>query len=241
VSGVFLAQELQSASYRGVFRPMSSEAVRGSGRRGGSAPVARSFNSERLLVKSGKVLLIDQFMLSNQQFVSLFENATEDEFLPALSQAATAYGGLVESVEPGEYLVFRDPFQSTMVVCSHLSCPILGDVPQGELSLELLVPKKEYFRPIGRVFVDTRCLVFVDAIELRGGELLGAYSRARATGDEKRARDLVRESGGAVRYGFNQLGDELAVFRRADDDCLALWPDIVEGVQAEDEAIEAEF
>ena len=55
--------------------------------------------------------------------------------------------------------------------------------------------------------------------------------------------DLLRDNGGAVRYGFNRYGDELGIFSLAgNDDVLALWPTVVDAEVGQTQAagVEAE-
>ena len=47
-------------------------------------------------------------------------------------------------------------------------------------------------------------------------------------GQDKACRDLLRDNGGAVRYGFRRDGDELVVFQVPGADIICLWPKNIE-------------
>jgi len=90
---------------------------------------------------------------------------------------------------------------------------------------EQVSESKEDFEASGRVFVNTGCTCFFDAEQLVKGEMLEKFRKARSGDDLKASRDVLRSSGGAVRYGFNRLGDELGVFLNSKKNILALWPE----------------
>ena len=50
----------------------------------------------------------------------------------------------------------------------------------------------------------------------------------------KACRDLLRDNGGAVRYGFQREGDELGIYTIPDENVICLWPDLKEEVGAGD-------
>ena len=91
-----------------------------------------------------------------------------------------------------------------------------------------LSDKRGNLRAISQIYVDTRCLVIVDAKLLADKSQLDEYQELRKSSKDKPARDLIRSYGGAVRYGFNRYGDELGVFRFSESNILALWPDIAD-------------
>lgn len=76
---------------------------------------------------------------------------------------------------------------------------------------------------LGRIFIETRCLVFIDAHHLRDPDLIHRYKELRDLRDDKAARDLLREYGAAVRYGFNRRGDNLGIFKLGQPDSFGLW------------------
>jgi hypothetical protein len=81
---------------------------------------------------------------------------------------------------------------------------------------------------VGYVLVDTRCLAMVDRELLDDSGLLEKYQQLWTTGQDKACRDLLRDNGGAVRYGFGRYGDELGVYLSEEDGVVCLWPDLAE-------------
>jgi hypothetical protein len=191
----------------------------GNNRRGGGyrnndpRAAAHSGNRrERISVESGHLVLIDQFMLANPQFI--------DEFMDRIDQDGKAkdelimeFGGTVVELTPGTYRIERDPYAYTIVIHPE------GDAPETKELPEIAT------KNTGTVFVDTRCLAMVDRELLDDGGLLDKYSQLWASGQEKACRDLLRDNGGAVRYGFRRYGDELGVHQVPKRDIVCLWPD----------------
>lgn len=170
---------------------------------------------ERIAVESGHLVLIDQFMLANPQLIEKLETVIDRD--PAeKDEIIREYGGVVASLPPGTYRIERDPFALSIIVHPEGYSPN----PEGlhERATEGL----------GHVFVDTRCLAMVDRELLDDGSLLEKYQQLWNTGQDKACRDLLRDNGGAVRYGFGRYGDELAVYFEPEDGVLCLWPDVVE-------------
>jgi hypothetical protein len=66
--------------------------------------------------------------------------------------------------------------------------------------------------------------------------LLDKYSQLWADNQEKACRDLLRDNGGAVRYGFGRFGDELGVYVNNETAVVALWPDNRAELAAAEEA-----
>lgn len=153
---------------------------------------------ERLEITSGKVLIIDQFMPANLQFVSLI-SSNESE----LASAAKKYGGCVFSLPNGIYQVWREPLKAEM--------GLRLNAQQGK-KLEDTLDSTQVLQ-IGTVQVDTKCLVFIDAEKLQDKPLITKYKDFRSKLMEKEARDLLRESGGAVRYGFSRKSECLGVYK----------------------------
>ncbi|MCC6221333.1 MAG: hypothetical protein IT291_08855 [Deltaproteobacteria bacterium] len=189
---------------------------------------------DELRVSSGYVVLIDQFMLGNSQFatpaLSLLrsERSVRDISLD-FKDLVERYGGCLIELSPGLYRIFRDPEKMLMVMYSKFQGEAPGlDESFDELRIEEMAQSKRGVRTLGRVFVDTRCLVFVDVDLIRDEELLARYKLLRDGRRDKDARDFLRARGAVVRYGFQRLGDELGVFHMSEPRCIALWPDVVE-------------
>jgi len=173
---------------------------------------------EELVINSGSMLVIDQYMLGNPQFVEKLEFG--EGFSKSVGDAARLFGGAVISVGNGNYQVARDSQES-------LICLSQGgeNIKEREHSPAL---EKAGFESVGRVFVDTRCVVFADTDLLNDQSLLQQYRKSREESGEKSARDLLRSKGASVKYGFNRFGDELGIFHNSSTGSVALWPDVVE-------------
>jgi hypothetical protein len=166
---------------------------------------------ERIAIESGDLVLIDQFMLANPQFIDRFAGIV-DEDAEVKNQVIRDYGGKVITVSRGTYRIERDPFAYTIVVHPE------GDSPD---AAELVADASE---ELGEVNIDTRCLAMLDRELLDDTSLLERYQQLWFTGQDKACRDLLRDNGGAVRYGFKRDGDELAVFQIPGEDVICLWP-----------------
>ena len=167
---------------------------------------------ERIAIESGFLVLIDQFMLANPEFVDRLAGA--DDSNPDLKDdIVSEFGGVVIALQPGTYRIDRDPFQYVIVV--H---------PEGEEVHEPKAIVDEATESRGEVFVDTRCLAMIDRELLDDTELLQKYQELWFSGQDKACRDLLRDNGGAVRYGFQRYGDELEVKSVADRDIVCLVP-----------------
>ena len=176
---------------------------------------------ERIAVESGDLVLIDQFMLANPQFIERMA-AIVDESADVKSTLIQEYGGRVISVTCGTYRIERDPFAYTIVV--H---------PEGD-STEAPEVVKDATETLGEINVDTRCLAMLDRELLDDTSLLERYQQLWFSGQDKACRDLLRDNGGAVRYGFRRDGDELGIFQVPGEDIICLWPKNMERVQAEE-------
>ena len=166
---------------------------------------------ERIAIESGDLVLIDQFMLANPQFIEKMA-AVLDEAAEVKNEVIREYGGKVISVTRGTYRIDRDPFAYTIVV--H---------PEGD-SVEASELVKDATSELGEVNIDTRCLAMLDRELLDDNSLLERYQQLWFGGQDKACRDLLRDNGGAVRYGFRRDGDELAVFQVPGEDIICLWP-----------------
>ena len=185
---------------------------------------------ERLNVSSGYLLVIDQFMPSNKQFLSMLpevDASDPDGWVRAnaarIREAAEQYGGVLLELTAGSWGVLRDPNESLFILARIESDDEEHDLAQAK---QAAMEARGNMAATGRVFVDTRCVIFVDARALADRVLLQEYGEMRSSGNDKGARDRIRECGAAVRYGFNRNGDELGVFKV--DGVIALWPDVVE-------------
>jgi hypothetical protein len=156
-------------------------------------------------------VLIDQFMLANQQFIEKMA-AIIDEDTQVKNQLIREYGGKVISVSRGTYRIERDPFAYTIVVHPEGETPEAADIV------------KDATEQLGEVNIDTRCLAMLDRELLDDNSLLERYQQLWFTGQDKACRDLLRDNGGAVRYGFRRDGDELGVYQIPGEDVICLWP-----------------
>lgn len=172
---------------------------------------------ERISIESGDLVLIDQFMLANGQFIEKMASIL-DEAAEVKNQAIREYGGKVISVARGTYRIERDPFAYTIVV--H---------PEGD-SFGPAEAVKEATDLLGEVNIDTRCLAMLDRELLDDNALLERYQQLWFSGQDKTARDLLRDNGGAVRYGFRRDGDELGVYQVPGEDVICLWPKNMEAM-----------
>ena len=200
----------------------------GRGRRGGYHGKGRGRHSsnsgnqrERIQVESGFLVLIDQFMLANPQFLdNLRENIDADfEVKNALIRD---YGGTVVEVEPNVYRIERDPYAFNIVIHQDGDRPDVKDLMDNASD------------NVGHVFIDTRCLAMFDRELLDDTDLLEKYKGLWFGGQDKACRDLLRDNGGAVRYGFRRHGDELGVYN-VGENIVALWPDISESTESDGE------
>jgi len=184
-----------------------------------SAP--RSLNHEVVKISSGRLLLIDQFMLSNSQFIDAVGEALKAKDDEGLLKSIRRFGGDLLSVDSGELKVYRDPAQLLLFVSSR------EFENSDEVVSAISTQREEGIVATSHIFIDTRCLVFVDVDFLSKKEVASEYAELRDS-DDKAARDFIRSNGGAVRYGFNRLGDELGVFKLTPggETIYCLWPDL---------------
>lgn len=156
-------------------------------------------------------------MLANGQFIEKMA-AIVDEDAEVKNNVIREYGGKVISVTRGTYRIERDPFAYTIVV--H---------PEGD-ALPATDAVKEASELLGEVNIDTRCLAMLDRELLDDNSLLERYQQLWFSGQDKTARDLLRDNGGAVRYGFRRDGDELGVYQIPGEDVICLWPKNMEAM-----------
>jgi len=178
---------------------------------------------ESLKVHSGQILIIDQFMFANGQFDAALavEGADNPPYsLGILQSVAKNYGGSIIELEKGNYIVER-----------FLSDSVITISPEGSKegsAIDKLSKNKDDFEIVGSVLIDTRCVALIDAEVACSKDNLDDYRKKRDKGGDKAGRDLIRNLGGAVRYGFNRLGDEFGIFFNSKENILALWPDVIE-------------
>ncbi len=183
-----------------------------------SAGAGETSSSEPLDITSGKVAIIDHFMLSNNQFLSLLSG---DEAV-GIDEALNTYGGCELELTPGHYRVIRNPYLQAIVICTAEGNSEWYDLSNSEC-IGKIMGRKENMTKVGEAFIDTRCLALFDSDLLGNGELLSQYKALRENGRDKPARDFLRENGAAVRYGFGKLGDELEI-HRLNEQIIAMWP-----------------
>ncbi len=191
---------------------------RGEGRHGRRHPrqSAESGNQrERIAIESGDLVLIDQFMLANPQFIEKMGRVI-DEDTEVKNEVIREYGGKVLNVTRGTYRIERDPFAYTIVVHPEGDAPDAADIV------------KDATENLGEVNIDTRCLAMLDRELLDDNSLLERYQQLWFSGQDKACRDLLRDNGGAVRYGFRRDGDELGIYQVPGEDIICLWPRNIE-------------
>jgi hypothetical protein len=160
-------------------------------------------------------------MLANPQFIEKMAAAI-DESAEVKSEVISEYGGRVISVTCGTYRIERDPFAYTIIV--H---------PEGDAVDSSAEVVKDATSTIGEINVDTRCLAMLDRELLDDSSLLERYQQLWFSGQDKACRDLLRDNGGAVRYGFRRDGDELGIYQVPGEDVICLWPKNIEEMKAE--------
>jgi hypothetical protein len=160
--------------------------------------------NERLEVISGSVVVIDHFMPACPSFRKAITER-------GLTCAVVEFGGIQAPLVNGSYSVLRNPYSKQMLVC-----------PLGSAGEDFTLSTDKY-EPLGSVYVDTRCLIILDTQILGDPALLDQYRELWIDGSEgqKRARDLIRSKGGAVRYGFSRGSDVITA--ASDSERLALW------------------
>jgi len=170
---------------------------------------------ERIAVESGQLVLIDQFMLANPQFIDKLIEIIDDDS-GRKTDLIKFFGGQVVTLTPGTYRIERDPFAQSIIIHPEDSSP----------EVEALAEQAN--SSLGHVFVDTRCVAMVDRELLDDSSLLQKYQQLWFSGQDKACRDLLRDNGGAVRYGFHREGDELGVYSIPEEDIVFLWSDVFE-------------
>ena len=183
------------------------------GRYGRSRPAHKSGNlRERIAIESGYLVLIDQFMLANPQFhkqiSKLVDSGPEEK-----DAVIRKYGGAVVEVEPGNYRILRNPYSLKIII--HKSSE--EDIDPEEIAANATSEQ-------GDIYIDTRCLAMIDRELLDDIQLLEKYQQLWFADEEKACRDLLRDNGGAVRYGFQRFGDELKVSLLPGENTVCIMP-----------------
>ena len=148
-------------------------------------------------------------MLANPQFIEKL-NELLDEAPAKKDDLIRHFGGEVVTLEPGIYRIERDPYRSSIVIHQN------GKVPDKD---ELTEQTPE---SLGAVFVDTRCLAMIDRELLDDVALIEKYRQLWFEDQSKACRDLLRDNGGAVRYGFSRFSDDLEVYHDAEKNIILL-------------------
>ena len=173
------------------------------------------------------------FRSANDQFLAAVKTGVDSGLhFEQLKSAIERYGGSIINFTPGMVTIYRDAFEALMVLehqSSNPEEPLTAEKSRAALSDEIKerINHTEHSALLGRVYLDTRCVLFFDADLLQNAELISKYKELRRSGKEKEGRDFLRDHGAAVRYGFNRQGDELGVFRIVEDKVVALRPDVV--------------
>jgi hypothetical protein len=183
---------------------------------------------ERIAIESGNLVIIDQFMLANRQFVEKFMQIIDEGSAPK-DDLIRHYGGTIVNLDPGTYKIDRDPFKFSIII--H---------PEG-MDIEAGSIEENSLESIGPVFVDTRCIAMIDRELLDDGSILEKYQQLWFSGQDKACRDLLRDNGGAVRYGFSRNSDDLTLYKVPSENIVCLWPENrPQQTQAEEGAAEGE-
>lgn len=177
---------------------------------------------ERIAVESGYLVLIDQFMLANPNFVDRVVEILDADS-DKKNELIQYYGGQVINLTPGTYRIERDPFAQSIIIHPE----------NAEVETETLNERAQ--SDLGRVLIDTRCVAMIDRELLDDSNLLQKYQQLWFSGQDKACRDLLRDNGGAVRYGFHREGDELGIRGVSGEDIVCLWSDTVATQNAGDE------
>ena len=163
--------------------------------------VSSKQGKEVLELSSGKLLLIDQFMLGNRELIDRVCDSLPEECQGIVQK----YGGFIVEQRGGKYLVFRDAKNRAIAAFSE----DLAKLKPEALLREEIVPGQE---SCGKVLLDTRCLVLCDFELLLRGELMDEFIALGVSNKSKQGRDLLRDNGAAVRYGFSKYCEDLAIY-----------------------------
>ena len=197
------------------------------GSRGGSRPRQNSESGnlrERIAVESGSLVLIDQFMLANPQFTKSFIEVIDADNKEK-EDVITKFGGSVVSLSPGTYRIERDPFKSTIIIHKEDS--------ETQNQEDEASSQKDKIVHSGTVYLDTRCIAMIDKELLDDTGLLEKYQQLWFGGHDKACRDLLRDNGGAVRYGFSRFHENLNLQIQPGKDTVFISPETLVNSEAE--------
>ena len=174
-------------------------------------------------ITSGYAVAIDQFMLANGQLLSSLPSDGQD--IGMAIEAVCNFGGSCFEMENGQLYVVRDTYQKAIVISQAVEPDSIDNAedPKLVLSIDDIALKSEELFSVGKVFIDTRCMVLCDVRILFNGALLEKYAKLRMQDKEKPARDLLRDNGCAVRYGFMPYGDEFTAYVTRDKKAAAFF------------------
>lgn len=185
---------------------------RGGNRRGGDFDSENNGNGrERIAVESGSLVFIDQYMLANADFVTKYSKII-DESPETKTKLLEEFGGKTVEIEPGTYRIDRNPYDYSILIY-----PEYEQIKTNEF-------KRLDITEVGVVLIDTRCIAMIDKELLDDSALLKKYQQLWEDGQDKACRDLLRDNGGAVRYGFSRDSDDLLIFVSSDKNAVGLWP-----------------
>jgi hypothetical protein len=159
-----------------------------------NAPQNQERYQERVVLGTGVGVIIDQFMLANAHYQEAV--ATSDE--NSVDATIQKFGGVVYQLIADEYIVHRDPDQDLIIIGEQVN----NDFPEDGL------PGDE----LGKVNIDTDYVLILDRKLAIDQEFLKKYRSYWRERNPKAARDLLRQSGGAVRHSFLKSSHQLAVY-----------------------------
>jgi hypothetical protein len=174
-------------------------------------------STERVEIVSGILLVIDQFMVGNPDLLRALPKDFEpesDDFFNALCEQVENYGGFAVQVSPGSYTVYRNTFEKTIV--------IFPEFDTAEITTDRIEDIAEAGEVLGSAIIDTRCIAILDAALCFRQNLIEEYRKLRLEDDDKGARDMMRENGASVRYGFSRRGEEIEGYCEENGDIVVL-------------------
>lgn len=165
-------------------------------------------STERVEVTSGIVVCMDQFMLSNPDFVNALPkdfNPQSPNFVEEVNNACNKFGGVAVKMNPGVFTVFREPYEGLLSLFSEYS--------KDDINLDVLDELRDNGESIGDLTIDTRRIGVCDVSLCYKDRLMEECRKLRRDKDSKGSRDLLRESGASIRYSFDKRpGERLVVF-----------------------------
>jgi hypothetical protein len=211
----------RSTSARGRGGPRRRDSYDSGSRRGSADKFKESGNQrERIAVESGSLVLIDQFMLANEDFIGDFIKVIDEE-TDKKEEVILRYGGIVLEVPSGTYKIDRDPQKFQIIIHKEDFEPEDVSDEDDETS-ESGATDKQHEKT---VYLDTRCVAMIDRELLDDSSLLEKYQQLWFSGQDKACRDLLRDNGGAVRYGFSRFHEDLKLAKSSTKDVVVLKSD----------------